>query len=114
MRSHITSKGGGNSEIGEHCVIIKPLIKYAITPTVKESLATLMQKNFGEIKMSEFFKALKIQRNSFVFYSSSCGKVKQKNSYTLLLERQTLGCDVIQVDYYIKSFDLRRTFAVGC
>ncbi|XP_062566251.1 uncharacterized protein LOC134228602 [Saccostrea cucullata] len=101
-----------NLEIGEQCYIMKPLVKLnSVSDTLLQNLSVLINMEVGEVQKTTILKASKIQRNRFVFYSKSCGKVKRNNSFTVHLNQDFHGCDIVMVDYFIHLSDLRRTFA---
>ncbi|XP_062583950.1 uncharacterized protein LOC134245701 [Saccostrea cucullata] len=101
-----------NLEIGEQCYIMKPLVKLnSVCDTLLQNLSVLLNMEVGEVQKTTILKASKIQRNRFVFYSKSCGKVKRNNSFTVHLNQDFHGCDIVMVDYVIHLSDLRRTFA---
>ncbi|CAC5413226.1 unnamed protein product [Mytilus coruscus] len=103
-----------NYEIGDQCYVMKPLVKVLnIEESLKEQISDLLNTTVDHLQTLSFFMAAKIRRNNFVFYSQSCGKVKQRNSYTVLLHKEFNACDIVQIQYFLQIKEKRKTFAVG-
>ncbi|CAG2216372.1 unnamed protein product [Mytilus edulis] len=111
---HNRISSNDNYEIGDQCYVMKPLVKVLnIEESLKEQISDLLNTTVDHLQTLSFFKAAKIRRNNFVFYSQSCGKVKQRNSYTVLLHKEYKACDIVQIQYFLQIKEKRKTFAVG-
>lgn len=92
---------------------IKPLVKMnIISPSLAKEISIYLKIEEDKLQRIDIFKAVKIQRNGFDFYSKQCGRVKQNNSYTVLLQQPINGCDIIQVEYFIHISSPRKTIGV--
>ncbi|CAG2200342.1 unnamed protein product [Mytilus edulis] len=95
---HNRISSNDNYEIGDQCYVMKPLVKVLnIDESLKEQIADILNTTVDHLQTLSLFKAVKIRRNNFVFYSQSCGKVKQRNSYTALLHKEYKACDIVQI-----------------
>lgn len=102
-----------NLEVGEQCYVMKPLVKMnIIPPSLAKEISIYLKIEEDKLQRIDIFKAVKIQRNRFVFYSKQCGRVKQNNSYTVLLQQPINGCDIVQVEYFIHISSPRKTIGV--
>lgn len=102
-----------NLEVGEQCYIMKPLVKMNnISPSLAKEISIYLKFEEDKLQKIDIFKAVKIQRNRFVFYNKQCGRVKQNNSYTVLLQQPIKGCDIVQVEYFIHCSSPRKTIGV--
>lgn len=71
--------------------------KHHLTFPSKRDIYIYLKIEEDKLQRIDIFKAVTIQRNRFVFYSKQCGRVKQNNSYTVLLQQPINGCDIVQV-----------------
>ncbi|XP_052694382.1 uncharacterized protein LOC128172646 [Crassostrea angulata] len=102
-----------NLEVGEQCYVMKPLVKMnIIPPSLAKEISIHLKIEEDKLQRIDIFKAVKIQRNRFVFYSKQCGRVKQNNSYTVLLQQPINRCDIVQVEYFIHISSPRTTIGV--
>lgn len=93
-----------------HCNVIK-------IQDLREDLHDDIRDKLREItncdNRESFSVVAKIARNGFTMYSMAVNKVKKQNSYTLLLENNQDGADMIEVERYIMHNQTHQVFAVG-
>lgn len=98
-----------NLEVGEQRYVMKPLVKMNINPpSLAKEISIYLKIEEDKLQRIDIFKAVKIQ----IFYSKQCGRVKQNNSYTVLLQQPINGCDIVQVEYFIHISSPRKTIGV--
>ena len=87
---------------------------FDIVDSSKKQLCNLLSVSIEDFATFSYFKTSKIHRHNFTFHSQSCDKVKQRNSFTILLQKDFNGCGVIQVQYFLQvsNSNVRKTFAI--
>lgn len=93
-----------------HCNVIKIQdLREDLHDDIRDKLREMTNCDNRE----NFSVVAKIARNGFTMYSMAVNKVKKQNSYTLLLENNQDGADMIEVERYIMHNQTHQVFAVG-
>lgn len=113
LKRMIKTRSSAESSVGESaykCNVVKvnPL-QEDLDTSVKDKIRSMT----GSDKRQDFSSVAKVIRNGFKMYNLSCTKVKQHNSYTILMECPEDQAEVIEITKYVMHNDTRKVLAIG-